>query len=641
LEGVMLVYAGDKQQFLNDVRTNAIDRKIEDLMQTKLHKRVGNSEKQSWINSLTQMQNILLDPEIPVDAGIAIEFAIPNTSKRVDFIISGLDGTGKNSAVIVELKQWSEVFPLESVDQLLLVNPETEIKHVKTYLGGGKHKAVHPSYQAWSYRAFITDYNSSVEEVPIGLKSCVYMHNYYSKDRDDPLFMPYFKDILEESPLFCRLDAERLCSFIKKYVQKGDGKQTLYYIEQGVIRPSKSLQDSLTSMLKGNREFVLIDEQKIAYEQLLSFSRKSAQDGKKRVCIVKGGPGTGKTVVAINLLVRLIADGQLCAYVTKNSAPRNVFEQRLKEGSFKTKNIANLFKSSASFIDAEPNDFSTLIVDEAHRLNQRSQLGPRITGEDQIKEIVNASACSIFFLDEDQRVTAQDYGDRKRILYWAQKFGAEVLEGELVSQFRCNGSDGYLSWLDGVLGIQKETANPTLEDIAYDFKVFDNPVDLKRVIEEKNKLDNKARLVAGYCWEWKSKKDAKAEPDIVIDDFAMHWNLSNDSVFAISKGSIEQVGCIHTTQGLEFSYVGVIIGDDLRFENGQVLTDFTKRAKTDKSLHGLIGKAKKGDQEATTSIDIIIRNTYRTLMTRGMKGCYVYCTNKPLAQYLKTRINGE
>jgi DUF2075 family protein len=637
----MLVYAGDKQQFLNDVRTNAIDRKIEDLMQTKLHKRVGNSEKQSWINSLTQMQNILLDPEIPVDAGIAIEFAIPNTSKRVDFIISGLDGTGKNSAVIVELKQWSEVFPLESVDQLLLVNPETEIKHVKTYLGGGKHKAVHPSYQAWSYRAFITDYNSSVEEVPIGLKSCVYMHNYYSKDRDDPLFMPYFKDILEESPLFCRLDAERLCSFIKKYVQKGDGKQTLYYIEQGVIRPSKSLQDSLTSMLKGNREFVLIDEQKIAYEQLLSFSRKSAQDGKKRVCIVKGGPGTGKTVVAINLLVRLIADGQLCAYVTKNSAPRNVFEQRLKEGSFKTKNIANLFKSSASFIDAEPNDFSTLIVDEAHRLNQRSQLGPRITGEDQIKEIVHASACSIFFLDEDQRVTAQDYGDRKRILYWAQKFGAEILEGELVSQFRCNGSDGYLSWLDGVLGIQKETANPTLEDIAYDFKVFDDPVDLKRVIEEKNKLDNKARLVAGYCWEWKSKKDAKAEPDIVIDDFAMRWNLSNDSVFAISKGSIEQVGCIHTTQGLEFSYVGVIIGDDLRFENGQVLTDFTKRAKTDKSLHGLIGKAKKGDQEASKSIDIIIRNTYRTLMTRGMKGCYVYCTNKPLAQYLKTRINGE
>lgn len=636
----MLVYAGDKQQFLHDVRTNVIDRKIEDLMAVKLHKHVGSSEKQSWINSLTHMQNILLDPEIPQDSGVAIEFAIPNTSKRVDFILSGLDEHNRHSAVIIELKQWSEVFPLEAVDQLLLAEDEPEIKHVKTYLGGGKHKAVHPSFQAWSYRAFISDYNSSIEDVPIGLQSCAYLHNYYSKVNNDPLYMPYFKEILEESPLFCRSDSELLCTFIKKYIRKGDAKQTLFYIDNGTIRPSKSLQDSLAAMLRGKREFVLIDEQKIVYEQILSLSRRSFSDGKKRVFLVKGGPGTGKTVVAINLLVQLSNEGQVCAYVTKNSAPRNVFEQRLKEGKFKTKNISSLFKSSSGFIDSNSNDFGTLIVDEAHRLNKRTQLGPKITGEDQIKEIMHAAACSVFFLDEDQRVTAQDYGDRDHIIYWAKQFGAEVQEGELVSQFRCNGSDGYLSWLDYVLGIQKETANSTLVGIEYDFRVLDDPVELRRLIEEKNKADNKARLVAGYCWEWISKNGSTTENDIVLGDFAMRWNLSSDPTFAISKSSIDQVGCIHTTQGLEFSYVGVIIGDDLRFENGKVITDFSRRAKSDKSLHGLIGKVRKGDVQAAKDVDIIIRNTYRTLMSRGMKGCYVYCTDKVLAQFLRSRIEG-
>lgn len=634
----MLVYSADKQQFLEDIRLNSIDRKIEDRMRDRLHKGVGQSEKNSWMNSLNYMQNILLDPQIPPDSGVAIEFAIPNTSKRVDFILSGLDEHGKHSAVIVELKQWSEVFSLPSVEQLLKVNPNVEMKHVKTVLGKGLHEAVHPSYQAWSYQSFIADYNANVEEIPIKLKSCAYLHNYYRKD-DDPLFKPYFQGVLDETPLFCRSDAEKLGSFIKRYIRKGDAKQTLFHIENGKIRPSKSLQDVLSNMLGGNREFVLIDEQKIVYEQILSCARRSQADGKKRVFLVRGGPGTGKTVVAINLLVQLTREEQVCAYVTKNSAPRNVFEVKLRKGNFKKRNISNLFKSSTSFIEAERDDFGTLIVDEAHRLNKRTQLGPVVKGEDQIKEIIQASQCSVFFLDEHQKVTAQDWGSRQSILSWARTYGAEVSEGELASQFRCNGSDGYLSWLDNILGIG-ETANPTLEGVDYDFKVVDDPLELRRLIEEKNAVDHKARLVAGYCWEWVSKNKQEPINDITLGDFAMSWNLSDDKTFAISEGSINQVGCIHTTQGLEFSYVGVIIGDDLRFEHGKVVTDHTKRAKSDKSLHGLIGPIKKGDKQAAKEADEIIRNTYRTLMSRGMKGCFVYCTDKALASFLKSRITG-
>ena len=351
--------------------------------------------------------------------------------------------------------------------------------------------------------------------------------------------------------------------------------------------------------------------------------------------ILSRGPGK-KNRNSDYLLVQLSNEPSL-RYVTKNSAPRNVFEQRLKEGDFKRKNISSLFKSSSAFIDSESNDFHTLIVDEAHRLNKRTQLGPRITGEDQIKEIINAAACSIFFIDEDQRLLS-DMETESGFLHWAKHYQAEVEETQLVSQFRCNGSDGYLSWLDGILGVQKETANATLEGIEYDFRVLDDPLKLRRLIVEKNKADNKARLVAGYCWEWISKNGSNADNDIVIGDFSMRWNLSSDPTFAISKHSIEQVGCIHTTQGLEFSYVGVIIGNDLRYEEDRVITDFTKRAKTDKSLNGLIGKVKKGDRQAEKDVDIIIRNTYRTLMSRGMKGCFVYCTNKELAKFIRSRI---
>ncbi len=451
--------------------------------------------------------------------------------------------------------------------------------------------------------------------------------------------MPYFDEILTESPLFVRDDMRKLQAFIRRYIKKGDRQKTLYYIENSEIKPSKSLQDALTAMLRGKREFTLIDEQKVVYEKILAMSRRSQKDGKKRVFIVTGGPGTGKTVVAINLLVQLTREEQRVAYVTKNSAPRKVFEAKLKSGQFKSRHISNLFKSSSAFIDADENDFSTLIVDEAHRLNERSQLGPRVSGENQVKELIKAANSVVFFLDEDQRVTAQDYGNKNVIRQWARHFGGEVIEGELLSQFRCSGSDGYLAWLDGVLGLRNETAHPTLAGIPYDFKVIFDPVQLKRLIEEKNREDHKSRLVAGYCWEWASKRDKEID-DIVIDGFSMQWNLAGDDTYAISEGSINQVGCIHTTQGLEFSYVGVIIGPDLRYEDGRVITDYTKRAKSDKSLNGLIGPAKKGSVEAQRDMDTIIRNTYRTLMSRGMKGCYVYCTDKALAEFLTYRIAG-
>lgn len=634
----MLVYKGETRDFLKDVFNNQIVEKIEDSLLNQLGKTVGKSETLSWQNSLQYMYNVLSAEGIPADAGVAIEFTIPQSSKRVDFILTGLDDDANHQAVVIELKQWSEVFPEPDVETLLLAGSKGIETKVKTYLGGGLRTTVHPSYQAWSYTSMIYDFNANVQDIPINLRPCSYLHNYKRKKKDDPLFYPHFAEFIQEAPVFCSGEAAKLHAFIKKYIKTGNGLETLYYIDRGELRPSKSLQDCLLSMLETNKkEFTLIDEQEVIYQKVIHAAKLSRKDKRKRVCIIKGGPGTGKTVVAINLLVALINAGLITTYVTKNSAPRNVFQAKLKQGALKKKNISSLFKNSGAFIAANSNDFGTILVDEAHRLNQRTFLGPMVKGEDQIKEIIHASLCSVFFIDEAQKVTAKDYGSIETIKDWAVEFGASVIEDELISQFRCNGSDGYLAWLDSTLGI-RETANRDLEGIEYDFQVFDNPSELRQIIIEKNEIDGKARLLAGYCWEWDSKKPDGAEFDIVIDDFSMKWNLSGDMTFAITEGSIDQVGCIHTSQGLEFSYVGIIIGDDLRFEGDKVITDFSKRAKSDKSLHGLLGSARKHDKQALEIIDQIIRNTYRTLMSRGMKGCYVYCTNQALANYLKASI---
>jgi len=634
----LLVYLGEKSQFLEDVLNGYIDNTIEQQMRSVLSRSVGISEKRSWQHSMMYMSEVLHDPDIPTDAGVAIEFSIPQSAKRVDFIISGLDDEHKHHAVIVELKQWSEVQPVENIEQLINVGTAKMTQRVRTRFQGTLHTTVHPAYQAFSYKTLISDFNANVQDVPIHLNPCAYLHNYEHTDAHDPLFLPHFKEFIDQAPVFCRGDAKKLQQFIKQFIKTGDRKQTLVYIEEGDIRPSKSLQDALASMLKGKREFMLIDEQEVVFQRILASAKLCNEDHRKRVFIVKGGPGTGKTVVAINLLVQLIRTRIYCAYVTKNSAPRNVFEVKLVEGAMKKRDISNLFKSSGAFVDAQENVFGALLVDEAHRLNKETRFGPVVRGENQIKEIVKASYLSVFFIDEAQRVTAQDYGSIPAIKQWANHFHAEIYEDELSSQFRCNGSDGYLVWLDHVLQI-RDTANTTFDGIDYDFRVVDTPGELERLIRAKNEIDGKARLLAGYCWEWETKKDPQASVDVTIGDFSMPWNLSGDRTFAISEGSIDQVGCIHTTQGLEFSHVGVIIGEDLKFEHGKVVTDYTKRAKSDKSLNGLIGPARKGRPEALAEIDSVIRNTYRTLMTRGMRGCYVYCIDAGLAEYLSGFVN--
>ncbi len=616
----MIVYSGNKSDFLTAVESDSIAEEIEEKIYSTMHRRTVQNEFRSWENSLEYMYKVLNDNDIPENSGVAIEYNIPQTSKRVDFIISGYDDLREPNVVIIELKQWDKVEAVESQDAL-----------VETYTGGALRKVVHPSYQAWSYAAMISDYNQNVQSGNITLHPCAYMHNY-RKSNPEQLEQNQYKEYVEDAPIFSRGEVRKLREFIKKSVKIGDDRQLLYEIDNGKIKPSKRLQDSIKSMIEGNQEFIMLDEQKVVYEEILSTALMCMKDLKKRTIIVKGGPGTGKTVVAINLLAKLTNEGLFAQYTSKNSAPRNVYEKKLT--GHKKSSVKNMFKGSGSYIDVDSNMVDVIICDEAHRLNSKSGMFHNL-GVNQVKEIIHASLCSVFFIDESQRVTLSDIGTVAEIKEWAKQLGSDTVEMELLSQFRCNGSNGYLAWLDNVLEI-RNTANYDMKDIDYDIRIMDSPKQVKDIIIERNRMHNHSRILAGYCWEWKKEGKNNTEVhDIIIDDFEMSWNLGNSQTYAIDDESVNEIGCIHTAQGLEFDYAGVIIGDDMRYENGRIVTDFTKRAKTDQSLKGIKKLYKENRELALSEADEIIKNTYRTLMTRGMKGCYVYCTDKNLADYLR------
>jgi DUF2075 family protein len=617
----MIVYQATKSDFTDDVFEDKIETKILDFFKKHLNRSTASNEISSWRDSMQYMERVLRDDAIPDDCGVAIEYQLPQTAKRIDFILTGTGNNHIEYCIIVELKRWSEA-TLSSKDAI-----------INTRVGKHYGEFPHPSYQAWSYASLLYNFNQTVSDDKINLQPCAYLHNYVF---DDVIKNDHYKEHLEKAPVFLKGEAGKLRDFIKQYVKYGDKTKILYRIEQGKIRPSKMLADSMVAMLKGNKEFIMIDDQKVVYETALELSAKATAN-KKQVLIVSGGPGTGKSVVAINLLVEITNRGLLTQYVSKNAAPRSVYSSKLT-GTLKRGLITNLFRGSGGFVDAKPNVFDTLVVDEAHRLNERSGLYGNL-GDNQIKEIINASRSSVFFIDEDQRVTLNDIGTIQEIKKWAAKAGAEVREMELSSQFRCNGSDGYLAWLDNTLQV-RETANPTLSGADYEFEIFSSPNKLRDAIIEKNEISNKARMVAGYCWEWYSKKKSGAF-DVVIPefDFKMRWNLTNDgSLWIINPTSINEIGCIHTCQGLEVDYVGVIVGPDLIVRDEKVLTNPAARAKMDRSILGYKRLIEKNPEEGKQIVRSIIKNTYRTLMTRGMKGCYVYFVDKETEKFFKSRI---
>lgn len=619
----MISYTATKRQFISDVKNGCISNILQKAFSKNNVSTQNNSEYVSWENSLPALAEVLDCEQIDDCIQVAIEYQIPLTAKRVDFMLVGMDEFNREQIMLIELKQWSEA------------GRTSRNGIVTAFTGGMVRSVVHPSYQVYTYMKMIEEFTAAVQNDNIQLHSCVYLHNY-KKSKLDQLKGPHNESLIEEIPIFIKEDTDEMRRHIVNYISKPANRNLIEIIDNSEIKPSKSLQDTLSSLLDGNDEFIMVDEQKVVFETVLKLVELSKIQQKKYTVIIEGGPGTGKSVVAIQLLVKLNnLPNTTVHYVTKNAAPRNVYFAKLRKGQYKLNYIKTLFKSSGTYYNCNKNQFDCLVVDEAHRLNMKSGFKSNL-GENQVKEIVNSARVSVFFIDEDQIVTSKDIGTIDEIKKWANELGSEVYSPEetrLHSQFRCNGSDGYIAFLDRLLEI-RDTANDDGYGLTYDLQVFDDPSVMREALRIKNLINNKARMVAGYCYEW----DSRNSNDLIVYDidmdngFRARWNFSNTDTWAIDEDSFDQVGCIHTSQGLEFDYVGVIIGLDMRFENGSIITDPLKRANSDYSLSGI---KKAGNIKA----DRIIRNTYRTLMTRGLKGCYIFCEDRALGEHLKTCLS--
>jgi len=612
----MIIYKNTADGFMASVNNNTIVNDIETNFVETLHRKISDSEKNAMNNSLRFVESIVRTSNVNGDCGVLVEYNIPMTKFRVDFIIAGYDDFDKKNLIIIELKQWNKS---RRSDSNFLVN---------TYVGGSNREVLHPSYQAYSYHRYLSDLNEEIYSDRVNAHSCSYLHNYIPS-HNEPLLERKFNDLLRETPCYFSNNVNELREFIKKYVSKGKGMEILYQVENGRIRPSKKLIDAVSGIFKKSPEYVLLEEQRITFDKIIEFAGKR---DRKRTIIVKGGPGTGKSVVSLNALVALLDKNLNVRFVAPNASFRTNLVETLSKNDILNKAKLNLLLGgSGKYFDSTSNQFDALIVDEAHRLKGAGAY--MYKGLNQVEDIIKASVTNVFFVDDDQQIRPDDIGSIEEIKKHAKSYNSEIYEITLEAQFRCSGAEGYINWIENTLQI-RETANyDGWSDLDFEFRIMDSPHEVFDAIKIKQDLGYKARLLAGYAWKWTSEKEGNQNAevdDVSISEFnfKMPWNSRQYSTgWALHPDGINQVGCIHTSQGLEFDYVGVLIGNDMRFdtENYRIYSSIN-------DYYDSTGKS--GLSREPERLARYIKNIYRVLLSRGMKGCYVFCRDENLKKYL-------
>jgi hypothetical protein len=619
----MRLYAGSTRQFIQDNALNQIAGKLRQSFFDQMGYKPSDNEVRSWHNSLSRMSHVVQYSEL-MDHGIMLEYQIPLTSLRLDCMLTGLDEEKKPGAVIVELKQWEKSEDSDGE------------KTVVTFVGGAHREALHPSVQVGQYRQFLSDVHTAFYEGddPVGLASCSYLHNYRFAD-GDPLLAPKFGGAIAENPLFSADHVPELSDFLRKRLQHSDGLEVLRRVEQSRYRPSRKLMDHVSAVIKGNSEYVLLDEQLVVYDKVLSTARRGFHDRRKAAIIVRGGPGTGKSVIAINLMADLMKAGYNAQYATGSRAftetLRNLIGSR---GSCQ-------FKYFNSYVVADPNAVDVLICDESHRIRESSdsRFSKIKSKTSQVEEILHVSKVSVFFLDDQQTVRPQEIGSSEYIRRHAEAQDIPISEYDLEVQFRCGGSDAFVNWINHTLQVRR-TANPIWTgDEGFDFRVMATPQELERVIRDKAVEGNTARLVAGFCWPWTDPDNyGKLPEDVVVGEFRRPWNAKPEArrlakgipkatLWANDPNGMNQVGCVYTAQGFEFDYVGVIFGTDLVYR-------FDKQGWVGEKTNSFDSVVKRSKEKF---IDLV-KNTYRVLLTRGLKGCYVCFLDKETEMFFRSRM---
>lgn len=622
----MRLYSGTSEHFITDTNHNQIAEKLRNAYFDYYRHNPSDGEIRSWKNSLKSV-SILFQTADLLDHGIILEYQLPLTSRRLDCLVCGKDSNSKDNAVILELKQWDKCE--ESYGQ----------NEVVTWLGGAKREVLHPSVQTKQYRMFLEDAHTAFYEGkdPITLSACSYLHNYNSY-QDDVIFAAKFKQTLAECPLFTADDFDPLCEYLTSRLKRGEGITVLNRVEQGTYRPSKKLMEHVSQVIKGTPQYILLDEQKVVYDKIYALAKRGFQDKQKHVLVVRGGPGTGKSVIAINIMADLLHEGYNTQYATGSKAFTETMRKAIGGRG------AIQFKYFNSYMDAEANAIDVLICDEAHRIRESSnnRFTPKAkrSGKAQIDELLWVSKVAVFFIDDDQVVRPGEIGSSTHIIGSAERSRAVIHDHTLDIQFRCAGCESFVNWIENTLGMKK-TANVLWnEDEDFDFKILSSPIAVENAIREKVAEGFTGRMTAGFCWEWSKKlaRDGGLAKDVVIGDYARPWNAHHSltrlppnipkaQLWAYDPNGIDQVGCVYTAQGFEFDYVGVIVGEDIAY---------------DLDLQAWVGStANSADpvvKKAGARFGQLTKNTYRVLFSRGMKGCYVYFMDKDTERFVKSRI---
>lgn len=623
----MLLYKGTSRELIEDTQNHIIAIKLEKNFFDVFHFRPSAGEVRSWENSLYQLSRVF-DHVGLHDHGILLEYQMPMTSKRLDCLISGKDIDNHDRAVIIELKQWSHTEP--SIGQ----------GEVMSWVGGEEKDVLHPSVQAGQYAQYLCDVNTAFYgDNPVKVSACAYLHNYYLSD-GDPIVDSKFDEIRKYVPLFTQDHESDFESYLDKNLHNGHGAAIAERIASSPIKTNKKLMDHIAGIIHQSREYVLLDEQKVVYDKVFAIIAHAYKARKRQAVIVKGGPGTGKSVIALNLMADLLSQNINAHYATGSQAFTETIRSILGPRS-----VAQV-KYFNSYTTAEIGSVPVIICDEAHRIrrtsNNRFTRMDQRSNLEQVDEILRTGKICVFFIDDNQVVRPNEIGSSFYIRQHAEHYHFEIWETTLTAQFRCNGSEKYMNWLDNTLDIR-----PTRDTVwkaqseEFDLRIMDTPEAVEAELQARVQQGSTARMTAGFCWPWTDHldKDGKLAKDVKIGSYERPWNASphlrnvlpanipKSSLWAHDPNGFQQVGCIYTAQGFEFDYVGVIFGKDLVYN----LSRSCWEGHPENSYDTVVKRSKDKFLD-------LVKHTYRVLMTRGMRACYVYFEDEDTKNYFLSRI---
>jgi hypothetical protein len=619
---------GSAERFVADAAGGRIAQKLEERFFEEYRFHPPESEVRSWTNSLGAMAAVANSRAFRTQ-GVLVEYQLPLTSRRLDCMFTGHDPSGTRSAVIVELKQWDSVSP-SWIDDC-----------VSTFVGARERDVLHPSAQAGAYQRYLLDTNTAFEHESIRLDGCAYLHNL-AESQAVELRRERFFSIVREYPVFIREESGDLAEHLDARVGSGEGTRILETIVRGRFRPSKRLLEHTANVIRNEPAYTLLDEQQIAYRAVLTNVRESARSQVRTVFLIRGGPGTGKSLIALNLLAALAESGLATVHATGSRA----FTENLRK--VVGRRAAAQFKYFNSFSQAEDQGLDVLIADEAHRLREFSWnwRTPKVrrTETHQITELMEAATTCVFFIDDRQVVRPTEVGNSELIRRAASDLGRSVVEFELEAQFRCAGSDSFVNWVDNTLGMRRTQDVLWDPDDDFELVIAESPFELETYVRRRASEGFTARLTAGFCWPWSvPDPDGTLVADVVIGDWSMPWNarpeaaklapgIPKASYWASDPGGLDQVGCIYTAQGFEYDYGGVIFGRDLVYRPGDGWL-----GRPEYSRDGMVTREVRSPEEFAE----LAKSAYRVLLTRGLKGCAIYFEDGPTREFFLSRIDGR